>query len=1462
MIENMYGSIHTHFEDSYDAVNDIKQSILQFILQGAVKVAATGHGVFTEFEDIQDAIAEARAKSDEVKKVLSDAGYKLSLTRTEEGRLTPRLIDPSSSEVIMYASNEEIKSFVSSIGITDHLTQEDNEAILKHPNLAATYVAMVDEFEVIPGIEAYFEKDKAHMILIAKDYEGYSSLSKIISQSSEDYNEVPIVTLDSLEKNVDKGHLYCTSACIAGVFGKPLALRAYNLEQKIENLQTLLNEVDFDKRRESLEEQKIYKKTKKATKAEETKAERLIKKENDYSLKEEVDQKNAEYAYAQEQLALNAEKYIVAERVCKANNRRFNQLLSYQEELDNINIIKEDTREDLKDLYYNLESIFGKENFFFEIQNHGLESEKKVYNEIIKFAYEVDNPNFIASNDIHVCVAKGTTEEEHQILEDALIKRNVAKFGRFNKYQDPTEDDKEYYIKTDAELRDALADMVDENVCLDCSKDQLIATSLSNVENVLSDCHVDFPEHQEHYPKFCDDENQMFDDLVEQGVKERFPNGLPEGYRERIDYEKDVIKKMGYAGYHLIVQDYLNYGKLLGYLTEEEIKDAPLSIDELKVYVKEKHPEGNLGIGIGPGRGSAGGSLCCYLLGITDVDPIKHGLLFERFLNVERVSMPDIDSDFRSDVRDKTYEYCKNKYGQDRVCKVLTKTYLAEKGAIKTSARYLGDKEASKVKQSFDEYIASKTMTPAEIKEKKALIKSESDGISHEYLSLSTQLCKKYDELSRNVNTSAEEIDQSLREAFSSNKKCMDILNLAKKVENMFTVYGKHAAGVIISKDPIRDVIPIMYDEKDDVFKTQCVPSQAEAKGLLKMDFLGLTNLAIITNIIRTKGKEDYNLQSPESIARILNNKEIYAKIFATGLTHGVFQFESPGMKKMLKDFKPESFEDIVLLVAAYRPGPMDYIPEIIAQKWHRKNPKKYPEPERSITLKNDALERILEPTYGCPIYQEQIMRIFQDMAGYSLGGADVVRRYMSKKKVAKLAHEKHTFIYGDPDRGIPGCIAKHGITEKEADDLFEQMMPFAKYGFNKSHAVEYAIVSMYTAYLKYAHTADFYRCSMDAMDNIEKLVPYIKEAKEFGIQILPPNIYKSENKFRVEPDNENVLFYGFSSVKGIGSLDITHRTEDVYEFIKDNPNISIKDIQRLADIGLFKTFFAGVKTPLVNEKKVVNKADISHLIEDLGSDLRNYFKMLKDQKELESVLNELPDGSEEKAVTQASFDNLNDKIKTFRTSFGTLCNEYASKAYSLKDQPNKEEDNVTLLKNEEEYLGYRFSIKDLIKRFDTLDQDELHYGGTFADLPKKGESKDQKDNGTCIPVVIVDGGENNIGKTKTNNQFHTVKLMDKDGNFIDRRYKNAISEKVGWLNVYGEDSRYFVNKSAIESAPSYIKNKVKAKSQSLTVNLPKIDSKTIELQNRVIDYLTAEGQSMDDDVDDYYTDYDDEERD
>ena len=1420
MVEKMYGSIHTHFEDSFDAVNDFNDAILQFILQGTVKVAATGHGVFSEYEDIRDAISEARALAQEVRGVLKDIGLNAddALVKEPDGRIHPNFIAPNF--MADNISNDEIKEFVKKIGVTGHLSSEDEDYIVndtKAKYLALWYISMVEQFDIVPGVEAYFEDDKSHMILIAKDYEGYQSLSKIISQSNVDYkNDCPITTLKNLQDNVNKGHVICTSACIAGAFGKRLFLNEYELRTKIENIEKQLADAGYNDKQKIVDLRDSLKEIKKPTKAEYKAALRLEKKENDSSKREELDLQQKIYDDAQEKLLNSsfADEVSEAEKVLKKNSRTNTSLSKYKEKLDELLSKKDTVKEECLSLYKALEDIFGKENYYFELQNHGLDKEDYVYSNLVSFAYEVGNPNFVASNDIHVCKTKGETTEEKQEYEDALIKRNVAKCGRFKKYEPLALDDREYVIKSDDEIKEELLKL---SFPSDISnKNDIINMAIGNIKGILSQCDIQHPKHQNHYPKLSNDENQLFDELVEKGINRIFPNGVPKEYRERLDYEKDVIKKMGYAGYHLIVQDYLAYGRLLGYLDDDEIEDAPDTIEELEKYVDERHPK-RLGIGIGPGRGSAAGSLCCYALNITNIDPLKYNLLFERFLNTERISMPDIDSDFKTTIREKCYEYVKKKFGEECVCKVMTKTYLALKGAIQRSASYLILKESYELglpNNGKDSEINKKYQYLQKMLSKECDSYIDEGKSEYEILQI---LSTKYN--SNDANTLSKEYVEAIN----------NILFITSKITNMFTVYGKHAAGVIISKDSLWDIMPIKYDDEDNVFTSQCSPAQAEEKGLLKMDFLGLKNLNIITDIMKTPGKEDYELMDVfnqiDSDNTILDNPEIFKHIFHTGFTQGIFQCESPGIKKMIQNFQPETKDDIILLLAAYRPGPMDYIPEMIAQKWYRKDPEHYyeivskmyspkekkyknlyPTPKSSISLKNETLDKILMPTYGCPIYQEQIMEIFREMAGYSFGQADVVRRYMSKKKADKLAYEKEAFIYGDEKRGIPGIMNLHNVSIKEADDLFEQMMPFAKYGFNKSHAACYAKITIITAYQKHKSPIDFYKCSINAMESIKDVTPYIKEAKNFGISVLPPSIMKSENDFTVVPNSDKKIRYGFSFIKGIGSLDISKRTTSLCNFIFSNPNVTLANIKTLAKVGCFDRIIT-FKDIELNEKQksVFSRKDMIDFVEKYGDSIRSFVSEKKNRDSLLKQLEESVKLNEDVCDLEKQISKTNDSIEKLKNKLAPIRNEIleAVEHYEPLTPSKVKARNQEAVEYENELLAYTPSTQRSIE----LLEDELKFPQNSKDYNNTFEMLEQKDKGKIrIRASVLDGGADKIyytkpkkdlnGKEIPGNPYHLVRLIDSDGNEVTRRFKDVVMVDAAWFDLYVDNDKFFIQSS------------------------------------------------------------------
>ena len=1377
----MYGSIHTHFESQYDTGNNKKQMVKNFIASGAKKVAVTEHGVFSSYEDLKDI-------ADSIKKEAKEAGQQ------------------------------------------------------------------IPEIEIVPGIEGYFEEEASHLILVAKDYEGYLSLCKIISESNSNIvKNKPIITLDNLKRNVKKGHLICTSACIAGPFGRTFGLERMDLEEKIAKLDADLSESGFREYSDFVSEydaKKTLAKQISPTKKEIADAERFAKKTGNYDEVDAIEERREKASVLNAWLQENTEKLKEAEDAIKklgkaSYKRKQTNFENYTEEL--LNIIRDEENGKVEmDAHLLLEDflqIFGKENFFFEIQNHGLKKEEVVYNNVVSFAYRAGHPNFIASNDIHVGVTK-----DDPSYEDMLLRRNVIKFTRFNTYQEESPDDREYVIKDDSELKEELLKIIRpvEGPQGAISSEEIVNSAVHNVENVLSECHVEFPQNENHYPKFCEDENAEFERRVRKGIAERFPNGFPEGkeeiYKERLEYEIGVIKQMGYAGYHLIVADYLEYGRLLGYLpTEEEIANAPLSIKELDEYITSKNYP-RIGYNIGPGRGSAVGSICCYGMGITDIDPIPYGLLFERFLNVERVSMPDIDSDFRIDIREKVIDYCRAKYGAECICQIMTKSFGATKGNLRLAARYLGSVECSKdekykaLEQELSEVNSMLSSNPEiqrkrenlkveqsdarkllkavenssekekiekeiaqineeienlnieeesiknELKAKKESIKKEMDGFMKTWYARADKLSKLYDELG-----------EHLPSADTLTKEEASIVELAETLEGVFTGYGQHAAGTIISGDDLTGIIPLMWNDKKESMETQCTMAQAEAKGLLKMDFLGLNNLNIITEIIRkptNKSDMDGKLQDYIEREKILKDSAIYRDIFSTGLTQGVFQFESAGMKKMLMDFKPESFEDIILLVAAYRPGPMDYIPEIIEQKWYNKNGRVGEAPKRSITLKNEALESILAPTYGCPIYQEQIMQIFQKMAGYSLGGADIVRRYMSKKKEEPLKKEKQAFIYGDKERGIPGCMALHGLTEKEAGDLFEQMMPFAKYGFNKSHATAYAMVALYTAYLKKYHTADFFRSSLNAVANLDEIPPFVAEMPYFGLEFKPPTMLESKNNFTVE-DNGKSIRFGLKYIKSFSEQNVCRNTT-VQDFISMNPGISLKLVEKYAQLGMFTECWT-------TDKKIGrvqgNRHECLRWLKENGELLEKYLERVEKveslkeaKKEVDSQLSAGILDEEELKALQKEQNKLKNMIDTWtekRMETASILNQHVQE--DKKNGIVKKETPEEILENrkwETEFLSIPFDIEDSRRRVAQCKNTK-----TFGDL-KTTMDKNNGSKTVKIPAVVLSISD--LKKTKNNKNYYEVMLMDRNGTIISRRFDSKPCVLDGEFSLMIDEFKYY----------------------------------------------------------------------
>ncbi|NCC44730.1 MAG: DNA polymerase III subunit alpha, partial [Clostridia bacterium] len=573
--------------------------------------------------------------------------------------------------------------------------------------------------------------------------------------------------------------------------------------------------------------------------------------------------------------------------------------------------------------------------------------------------------------------------------------------------------------------------------------------ALENTQKIADRCHVEIEFGVTKLPKFDVPEGytswEYLNKLCYEGL-ERLYQPATEELKERLKYELDTIQTMGYVDYFLIVWDFIKYAR------DHDIM-------------------------VGPGRGSAAGSIVSYTLGITQLDPIRYQLLFERFLNPERVSMPDIDIDFCFERRQEVIDYVVRKYGKDRVVQIVTFGTLAARGVIRDVGRVL-DMPYAQV-----DTIAKMIPNELNITIDKAL-----------------------------------KMNPDLRRQYEGDEQIKYLIDMSKRLEGLPRHTSMHAAGVVISQKSVDEYVPLSRAQDGSV-TTQFTMTTLEELGLLKMDFLGLRTLTVIQNAVKLAEK---SAGAVLDMAKIDYNDPAVLKMIGSGKCEGVFQLESAGMKGFMKELKPQSLEDIIAGISLYRPGPMDFIPQYIRGKNHPDD----------ITYDCPQLEHILEPTYGCIVYQEQVMQIVRDLAGYTLGRSDLVRRAMSKKKAAVMAKERQNFVYGNPEEGVPGCIS-NGIDEKVANKIYDDMTDFAKYAFNKSHAAAYAVVSYQTAWLKYYYPVQFMAALMTScIDNPSKVSEYILNCRQMGIKILPPDINRSEGKFSVEAEG---IRYGLAAVKGIG---------------------------------------------------------------------------------------------------------------------------------------------------------------------------------------------------------------------------------------------------------------------------------------------------------------------------------------
>ena len=671
------------------------------------------------------------------------------------------------------------------------------------------------------------------------------------------------------------------------------------------------------------------------------------------------------------------------------------------------------------------QKIFGEGNFFLELQDHGMQEQKMVNQSLLRMSQET-GIELVATNDIHYTYAED--EKPHDMLLCIQTGKKLSDENRM-RYEGG-----QYYIKSEEEMRTLFP---------------YALQALENTQKIADRCNVEIEFGVTKLPKYDVPEGytswEYLQHLCYQGLKKRYPSG-DEALKNRLEYELSVIKSMGYVDYFLIVWDFIKYAK-------------------------------DHGIMVGPGRGSAAGSIVAYCLEITSIDPIKYQLLFERFLNPERVSMPDIDVDFCFERRQEVIDYVVEKYGSDRVVQIVTFGTMAAKGVIRDVGRVMD------LPYAFVDSIAK-------------MIPKELNITLDRALSMNPELKKLYQE----------------------DDRVHELIDMSKRLEGLPRHTSMHAAGVVISQKSVDEYVPLSLGSDGSVV-AQFTMTTLEELGLLKMDFLGLRTLTVIQDAAR--------LASESAGERIDINQIDYddkrvLESIGTGKTDGIFQLESGGMKSFMKELKPQNLEDIIAGISLYRPGPMDFIPQYIKGKNH---------PE-TITYDCPHLEPILAPTYGCIVYQEQVMQIVRDLAGYTLGRSDLLRRAMSKKKGEVMERERKNFVYGNPEEGVPGCIA-NGIDEETANKIYDEMIDFAKYAFNKSHAAAYAVVSYQTAWLKYYYPVEFMAALMTSViDNPGKVSEYIYTCRQLGIEILPPDINKGEGSFSV--DNGNIR-YGLAAIKSIG---------------------------------------------------------------------------------------------------------------------------------------------------------------------------------------------------------------------------------------------------------------------------------------------------------------------------------------
>ncbi|MDE6957632.1 MAG: DNA polymerase III subunit alpha [Lachnospiraceae bacterium] len=792
--------------------------------------------------------------------------------------------------------------------------------------------------------------------------------------------------------------------------------------------------------------------------------------------------------------------------------------------------------EEAKASAYRYEEIFGKGNFFLELQDHGIAEQGIVNQQLLRLSQET-KMELVATNDVHYTYA--SDEKAHDILLCIQTGKKLDDENRM-RYEGG-----QYYVKSEEEMAELFP---------------YALQALENTQKIADRCHVEIEFGVTKLPKYDVPEGytswEYLNKLCFEGLKRRY-DIVSEDLKERLEYELSVIHKMGYVDYFLIVWDFIKYAK------DHDIM-------------------------VGPGRGSAAGSIVAYCLEITDIDPIRYQLLFERFLNPERVSMPDIDVDFCFERRQEVIDYVVEKYGSDRVVQIVTFGTMAARAVIRDVGRVMD------LPYAFVDSIAKMIPMELNITLEKALQNNE------------------------------------LRKEYEANEQVRELIDMSRKLEGLPRHTSMHAAGVVISQKSVDEYVPLSLGSDGSVV-AQFTMTTLEELGLLKMDFLGLRTLTVIQNAVHLAEKSSGKKIDMDAIDY---NDQAVLDMIGTGRTDGVFQIESAGMKSFMKELKPHSLEDIIAGISLYRPGPMDFIPQYIKGKNDR----------AAISYDCPQLEPILAPTYGCIVYQEQVMQIVRDLAGYTLGRSDLLRRAMSKKKGDVMQKERQSFVYGNSEEGVPGCVA-NGIDERTANKIYDEMIDFAKYAFNKSHAAAYAVVAYQTAYLKYYYPVEFMAALMTSViDNPKKVAEYIYSSRQMNIKILPPDINFGEGDFSA--DNGNIR-YGLSAIKSVGcpviesilkEREVRGRFKNLKDFIErmSGKDVSKRAIENFIKSGAFDSLPGTRKQHMVIYVKILEQVNQERKYSLTGQ--MSLFDLVSEEEKQEYDV-QLPDVGEYSKETMYTFE-------------------------------------------------------------------------------------------------------------------------------------------------------------------------------------------------------------------------------